>query len=227
MRLFQHWQAIALLIYSTPSFAQLLKTKTPEGCRKLNTDTDWPAQKAWEDAMPGVEYLRSAFKRGTTPDYRYQVRSVPDVQRALKFAQDNNIRVTIITTGHDYLGRSTASSGLLLDMSLLRGIKIHESFTPTAEGVENVTWDQKPNVITPKPGVQAAVTIGPGVLGQPLNTALHPSGLFAVAGSECMFNFIIYLLGRTNPSCSHCSPCWRMGSAGRTQSGFSAVRIRC
>jgi FAD/FMN-containing dehydrogenase len=186
MKLLIHWQALALFMHLTTSFAQLGKTKTPEGCRKLNTDADWPPQKIWEDAMPGIEYLRSTFSRATTPDYRYQVRSVPDVQRALKFAQENNVRVSIITTGHDYLGRSTASSGLLIDLSLLRGIRISESYTPTLEGVPDVAWDQKPNVITPKEGVQAAATFGPGVLGQPLNSALNPSKLFAVTGAEGM-----------------------------------------
>ncbi|RSL50200.1 hypothetical protein CEP54_012067 [Fusarium duplospermum] len=43
---------------------------------------------------------------------------------------------------------------------------------------------KEPNVITPVPGVQAAVTFGPAAAGLYLNYALHPSGLFSMSGAS-------------------------------------------
>ena len=160
----------------------------PAGCRKLNTDTDWPSSAAWQAAFPGVIPKPANIKIG--PDYRIRVQTAGDIQKALKFANDNNIRVSIIATGHDFMGRSTAASGLLIDVSLLKGIRVQESFTPTMEGVKSVTPSQKANDITPKPNVQASVTVGAGVLTQALNDALSPSKLFTLGAAHGEFPFM-------------------------------------
>jgi FAD/FMN-containing dehydrogenase len=173
-------QVVALVLIA---LAQTVVAKpAPAGCRKLNTDSDWPLPAAWKAVLPKVILRPANVKTG--PDYRIRVESVEDVQKALKFANENNIRVSIIATGHDFMGRSTAASGLLIDVSLWKGIRVQESFVPTKEGVQGVTMGQKANVIIPKPNVQAAVTIGAGVLTQALNNALSPSKLFTLGAAH-------------------------------------------
>jgi hypothetical protein len=39
------------------------------------------------------------------PDYIYEVKTVSSVQRAVRFVAKHNIRLSIINTGHDFLGR--------------------------------------------------------------------------------------------------------------------------
>ncbi|KAK2623642.1 hypothetical protein QTJ16_006823 [Diplocarpon rosae] len=157
----------------------------PAGCRKLSTDVDWPAPEVWAAAIPGV--VPNSVKGtdliapGGVSDYRIRARSVEDVQNAVRFASQHNIRIAVITTGHDQIGRNDAGSGLLIDLSLLKNVRVSESFTATTEGVP---WADStvPNVIVPKEGVQAAVTFGPAVAGFPLNHAVSASGLFTPSG---------------------------------------------
>jgi FAD/FMN-containing dehydrogenase len=157
----------------------------PAGCRKLKTDSDWPNKAQWETALPGVIAIAGkAFGGGTHPDYRYRAKFAEDVQRAITFANSNNIRVSIIASGHDLLGRSSAASGLLIDISLLNGIDVLQSYTPTLQGTPSVRAGQSANVITPTPGVQAAVTVGGGTPGQFLNDALSKSKVFVLGGAH-------------------------------------------
>lgn len=88
------------------SLAQLIAgrtTSTPEGCKKLATDADWPPLAEWKAAMPEVEVHKqtAGLKH---PDYVLQAESYKDVQNAVKFCAKNNIRLIIITSGHDFLG---------------------------------------------------------------------------------------------------------------------------
>lgn len=158
-------------------------TIAPPGCLKLKTDDDWPAPSVWKDAMPGIIHNMNATDRGTLPDYRFRVKNVSDVQLAVKFANKHGIRVTVITTGHDQLGRNDAGSGLIIDLSYLTGVKVLESFTPSKNGCDRLDLPTPANVITPKPGLQAAVTFGPAVGGLALNYAIANSSLFVVTAA--------------------------------------------
>ncbi|KAI6715417.1 FAD binding domain-containing protein [Diplocarpon mali] len=155
----------------------------PAGCRKLSTDADWPAPEVWAAAIPGVvpNSVKGTDKvtAGGVSDYRIRARSAQDVQNAVRFASQHNIRIAVITTGHDQVGRNDAASGLLIDLSLLRNVRLAESFTATTDGVP---WanSTETNIIVPQEGVQAAVTFGPAVAGFPLNQIIAPSGLFSV-----------------------------------------------
>jgi hypothetical protein len=78
-------------------------TDTPPGCKKLPSDRGWPSDQVWRSAFPRV------FKklRGTeAPDWFFQAKTVADVQRAFSFVREHNVRLTVISTGHDFLGRS-------------------------------------------------------------------------------------------------------------------------
>ncbi|KAJ3543177.1 hypothetical protein NM208_g3712 [Fusarium decemcellulare] len=176
--LFTNCFSLALLVLEPAS-----ATKAPKGCRKLHTDSDWPAPDVWEAALPGVIRGKDSDANGHLPDYRLRAECAEDVQAAVSFAAKHNIRLSVITTGHDQLGRSDAGSGLLIDLSLLKGVRVQESFTPTVEGVTSLNHTEAPNVIAPKPGMGGIVTFGPAVAGLALNYALAPSGLFATSGA--------------------------------------------
>jgi hypothetical protein len=77
-------------------------SEAPAGCRYLSSDKGWPSDEVWKTNFPGV------FKklRGTVgPDWMIQAQTVADVQKAVNFAREHNIRVTVISTGHDFHAR--------------------------------------------------------------------------------------------------------------------------
>ena len=161
---------------------------TTTGCRRLSTDVDWPTLQEWQEAIPGVEIQNNTDSLGPLPDYRIRAKCYEDVQTAVRFAAAKEVRVSVITTGHDQLGRNIAGSGLLIDVSLLQGARVSPSFKATAEGVENLRIKESVQTVTPIPGKQAAVTLNPAVNGFDLNTALDSSGLFLVGGTHGTFS---------------------------------------
>lgn len=82
------------------------------------------------------------------------------------------------------VGRNDAPSGLSLILTELKGIRVHESFTPTAAGAEAVDYRTAGNVIKPLPGKQAAVTVGGGVNVDEANAVLRKSGLYALGAAH-------------------------------------------
>jgi hypothetical protein len=77
----------------------------PAGCRVLSSDSNWPVDSEWKTALPGAVKRGPQNSETTRPDYHFSARSPADVQRAVNFANKNNIRLSIITTGHDFLSR--------------------------------------------------------------------------------------------------------------------------
>lgn len=79
-------------------------TTAPAGCRKLASDADWPAAAEWTKAMGHDVKARSkTLATGVyRPDFSLRAESYKDVQKAVKFAATNNVRLTLITTGHDF-----------------------------------------------------------------------------------------------------------------------------
>jgi hypothetical protein len=77
-------------------------SEAPAGCRFLPSDKGWPANHVWKAEFPGIFNKL----RGTVgPDWMYQAQSVADVQKAVNFAREKNVRLTVISTGHDFGGR--------------------------------------------------------------------------------------------------------------------------
>ncbi|KAH9945279.1 FAD-binding domain-containing protein [Epithele typhae] len=77
-------------------------------------------------------------------------REPADVQAAIKFAAQHNLRLAVKSTGHDYLGRSNGRSSFLLWTHNMKNITIHPTFTP-AGAPKNETYDF---AITLQSGVQ-------------------------------------------------------------------------
>lgn len=73
----------------------------PASCKLLSTDPAWPAAAIWRQAMPEVEKFgdKGAKKH---PNWRLDATSVEEVVAAVKFAANNNIRLSILNSGHDF-----------------------------------------------------------------------------------------------------------------------------
>jgi FAD/FMN-containing dehydrogenase len=175
--------AISLLFNGCPVSAAV----SPEGCRAISGDTNWPSPEIWEQELPGV-VPRSFSLKSYHPDYRISAKTVRDVQNAVTFAAKHKIRLSIINSGHDYLGRNDAPDGLWLDVSRLSGVHVLETFNPTTQGAQAPDPSGKVNVITPRPDAQAAATLGAGLSGMELNKALKASKVFAVSGAAGKFS---------------------------------------
>jgi len=74
----------------------------PQGCKLLASDKGFPSAETVKQMLP-----KAAFKEPGTfgPDWVLRATSVEDVQDAVLFARENNVRLTILTTGHDFGGR--------------------------------------------------------------------------------------------------------------------------
>ncbi|KAH7422213.1 hypothetical protein KP509_13G096900 [Ceratopteris richardii] len=75
-------------------------------------------------------------QQGSVPAYAVEVLNPSHVQTAVAFAAQYNLRLTIKSTGHDALGRSTAPDSLNLWMHRMKNITFHENFTPTGCNAE-------------------------------------------------------------------------------------------
>jgi FAD/FMN-containing dehydrogenase len=71
----------------------------------LRTDKEWPPSSAWKAALPNI-LTRGVAKDGLQhPDYRIEPTTPAEVQAAVRFAAKNRIRVSVLNSGHDFLGR--------------------------------------------------------------------------------------------------------------------------
>ena len=104
---------LASSLPSVPSTASRASAMpAPPGCLRLKTDSDWPSKETWDAELQGWEVLPKAppgAPRGQAlaehPDIMYEVRRVASVQRAVNFARRHRVRLSIISSGHDFLAR--------------------------------------------------------------------------------------------------------------------------
>jgi len=116
-----------------------------EACRKLGcTEAQW-ASGVFRQTIPGSmnaynweqDYgpppelcLRddSSCAQGNVPLYAVNATAIQHIQAGIKFAQAHNLRVVIKSSGHDYLGRSTAKNSLLLWTAYLTNVTFTDRF---------------------------------------------------------------------------------------------------
>ncbi|KAF5006939.1 hypothetical protein FDECE_6715 [Fusarium decemcellulare] len=101
---------------------------------------------------------------GNYPAYAVKVSNSRQVAAAVKFANDNNIRLVVRNTGHDYLGRSTGAGSLAI-------------WTHYMKDTELVQWSDK---LYKGP----ALKLGAGIQGSDAVEIANSYGLTAVSG-EC------------------------------------------
>ena len=98
------------------------------------------------------------------------VETTSDIAAAVSFARQNELRLGIRGTGHDYLGRSRGSRSLLLWTHAMRDIEVHEAFVPYGAVTEG------------NDAAVPAVTVGAGTHWLEVYQALALYGRFVVGG---------------------------------------------
>ncbi|KAJ4417400.1 hypothetical protein N0V82_006167 [Gnomoniopsis sp. IMI 355080] len=68
---------------------------------------------------------------GNLVSYSISVSGAEDVVAGINFARDNNVRLVVKNTGHDFLGKSSGKGGLSLWTHNLQGWEIIESYNST------------------------------------------------------------------------------------------------
>ncbi|KAJ7797969.1 FAD-binding domain-containing protein [Mycena leptocephala] len=119
------------------------------------------------DLTPPSLCLRNSTTcgQGDVPIYAMEAETVDDVQAAVIFARTHDLRLVVKSSGHDYLGRSTAPNSLLIHMTKFTAVNFTDAFTV---GEENMG---------------SAVTVGPGVHMQDIYLQNKAQGKVTVGGS--------------------------------------------
>jgi FAD/FMN-containing dehydrogenase len=151
-------------------------------CKTILGDESWPEKSVWRKAMPEIE-LQKAKANWKQPNYRLDATTIDEVSAAVKFTNEHNIRLSILNSGHDFIGRNDAPTGLTLVVGGLKGARVLSDFTPTKEGVIPVNSSTKSNVLPPQ-SRQAYVTFGVGTNTRELNNLLAPSKLFTLGAAH-------------------------------------------
>ncbi|KAJ7472382.1 FAD-binding domain-containing protein [Mycena galericulata] len=151
----------------------------------------------WEqgyDLTPPSLCLRNGTTcgQGDVPVYSVEAETVSDIQAAVKFASTHNLRLAVKSSGHDYLGRSTAPGSLLIRTTHLQNISFTDTFFV---GTQNMG---------------SAVTVGSGVRAQTLYQEGKANGKAVVsAGAATVCTAGGYLQGAGH---SALSPTFGLGA---------------
>lgn len=78
---------------------------------------------------------------GQLPVYAVNVTERRDISEALKFAKQHNIRVTVVTTGHDLIGRGDGFGSLLIWLHNLHGAIEFKDRFQSASGCARSGWE--------------------------------------------------------------------------------------
>ncbi|TFK94016.1 FAD-binding domain-containing protein [Polyporus arcularius HHB13444] len=98
-------------------------------------------------------------------------RSISDIQAAVRFAVQHNLRLAVKNTGHDFLGRSDGRGSFMVWTHNLKNITVHPSFMPAGSTSMNESF-------------QDAITLGAGVQWHEAYAAANASGLVLVGGAS-------------------------------------------
>ncbi|KAG0208395.1 hypothetical protein BGX28_000613 [Mortierella sp. GBA30] len=108
--------------------------------------------------------------QGAVPLYSVAAAGVEDIQRAIRFASTNNIRLVIKNTGHDYIGRSIGAASLSLWVHSMKDIEFNDHFVPDGT-TDNTTGFP-------------AIILGAGVLWKDAYKAADAHNVTVVGGAE-------------------------------------------
>ncbi|KAJ7085554.1 FAD-binding domain-containing protein [Mycena epipterygia] len=119
------------------------------------------------DLNPSSICLRNSTMcgQGDVPLYSVEAETVQDIQAAVTFATAHDLRVVVKSSGHDFLGRSTAPNSLLIHMAKFTDIEFTDAFKIEGENMGS------------------AVTVGSGVHMQDIYTQGKAQGKVIVGGT--------------------------------------------
>ncbi|EQB49296.1 hypothetical protein CGLO_11373 [Colletotrichum gloeosporioides Cg-14] len=110
---------------------------------------------------------------GALPPYVVNASDSGDIQRALAFAKDRNLRLTIKNTGHSGSGRNLGVGSLSIWTHNMKQTQFHKQFK-SLSCPANSTWK----------GSQMAITIGAGVQDGELYDFAQKNNVVAVGGTN-------------------------------------------
>jgi len=125
-----------------PSRAKWRALDKQVGGRLITTQLPWINASAetfellknpfWNEEQPGALQSTGWYGAWTAAASPYAVRAqqTSDIVAAVNFARENNVKLVIKGTGHDYLGRNMAPDSLLVWTHDMRTITMHEDFIP-------------------------------------------------------------------------------------------------
>ncbi|KAF1813050.1 FAD-binding domain-containing protein [Eremomyces bilateralis CBS 781.70] len=110
----------------------------------------WPSGEKWQALNQSVDGRLSnclpAVCGSATPGvYAIVAQSAQDVSAGVKFATENNLRVTVMGTGHDFLNRNQGQGSLVINTRSFRGVQVVRDYVP--QGAPNGTQPQPAVVI--------------------------------------------------------------------------------
>jgi hypothetical protein len=80
------------------------RVETPSGCKAIKGDSSFPDISVWNSELPGVVPTVRKEDPATSTDYTFVAWNASDVQKAVRFASWHNVRLSVINSGHDFLG---------------------------------------------------------------------------------------------------------------------------
>ena len=83
----------------------------------------------WENSSCSVYADGSKCNQGSVPVFAVNAILPEHVQTTVRFAAENNLRLVIKTTGHDYLGRSGAAGSLLLWLHHMKNLTLIQQYS--------------------------------------------------------------------------------------------------
>ena len=78
----------------------------------------------WENASCSISNINSSCTQGSIPVFAVNATWPEHIQATIQFVSTNNLRLVIKTTGHDFLGRSTAFGSLLLWLHYMKNMTL-------------------------------------------------------------------------------------------------------
>lgn len=91
----------------------------------LSTLTQWPQGNTCTPSLSPV----GNCTRGGSPEYVVNATTVKQIQAAINFARNKNVRVVIKNTGHDFGGRSTGAGSLSVWVHNLKSFEFIANYT--------------------------------------------------------------------------------------------------
>jgi hypothetical protein len=98
------WLFLSLVVGLQLASCSPAPPSAPEDCKVLPGDASWPTVDAWKESLKGVQAREKDAAPGS-PDYRFNANTVEKVQAAVKYAAKHNLRLSILNSGHDFVGR--------------------------------------------------------------------------------------------------------------------------
>lgn len=136
-------------------------------------DHDKPTP-AWNGFVPSYEKARKAWngRFDRRPAVIVQCMGVADVQTAIRFARADELRLAVRGGGHASSGSSTIEGGMLIDLSLMRGVHVDPERRVAVAAGGTLLWEldreaQAHGLACPSGAVShtgiAGLTLGGGV----------------------------------------------------------------